>query len=204
MMKQINLIIAAFLVMISYSCNPSAGKELVTEFVKLNAEINIVSETIQIGDTLKISLKLPNKVMSNLRTQEVQSLERGFYAMYINKIDTVNKKATLVQPPNYWLTKGNREGSFFFVMNTNAKPYEVVLNIKPPEKGLYYLEVIAQPGVLKINNNYEANLLVNFNVPDKHFNILSLIAPSFGGQPFYDAFVQRDMEGFGTYFFRVE
>ena len=74
---------------------------------------------------------------------------------------------------------------------------------KPPQKGLYLIEIISQAGQFKINNNYEARLIVNFNVPNKHLNILSIVAPYFGGQPFYDAALQKDNDGFGNYYFRV-
>jgi hypothetical protein len=90
-----------------------------------------------------------------------------------------------------------------YVCNTNQKPYEVKINFKPQTKGLYYLEIIGQPGQFKINNNYNARLFINFNVPNKHYNILSIISPFAGGQSFYDAAIQSDNEGFGVYFFRV-
>lgn len=196
-------LIPLFAIFISFeSCNPSAGKELVTEVVKLKATLSNTNENILLGDTLKIILKLPDTISSNLKTQVVQSFQRGFYAMQISREDTLNRKSILIRPPHYWTTKGTTEGNFSFVMNTNAKPYEVIISIKPPEKGLYLLEVIPQPGVLKVNNT-EANLVVGFDVADKHYIILSIIAPYFGGQAFYDAFIKKDEVGFGTYLFRV-
>lgn len=199
-MKVISLIRVALASLIIYSCNPNAGKELIIETVKLNATFNNTSETMTLGDTLIINLKLPDTITSNLRTQTVQSLQRGFYAMYINKVDTINRRATLIQPPVYWLTKGTKEGVFSFVMNTNVKPYEVIINFKPQEKGLYYLEVIAQPGVLKINGGNESNFIINFLAIDKHLNLVSTY---FGGQPWLDEATQRNIEGFGVYAFRV-
>ena len=119
------------------------------------------------------------------------------------KVDTLNRRGVNMLFPAIWTSVGNTEGNGIYVLKNNAKPYEVVINFKPEEKGLYYLEVVPQPGVLRINNNYEANLLVNFGVTNKHYNILGIISPYFGGQPFYDAYIQLDAEGFGAYFFRV-
>ena len=202
-MRKIKLIIIVASTLMIYSCNPNAGKELMTEFVKLNAEINNSNETILLGDTLKIRLTVPDTVVSNLRTQNVQSLQRAFFAMRTFKVDTLNRRGVNMLFPAIWTSVGNTEGNGIYVLKNNAKPYEVVINFKPEEKGLYYLEVVPQPGVLRINNNYEANLLVNFGVTNKHYNILGIISPYFGGQPFYDAYIQLDAEGFGAYFFRV-
>jgi hypothetical protein len=102
-----------------------------------------------------------------------------------------------------WVSKGNNEGDLSYVCNTNAKPFETHINFKPTERGLYRIDIISQAGQFRINNGYEARLLVNFNVPNKHFNILSIVAPFFGGQQYYNAFIQKDNEGFGVYFFRV-
>ena len=177
-MKIIYLFALTWLILFFCSCNPNAGKELVNDNVQLNASFSNTNLSFPLGDTLRISLKLPDTLNGSLRTQTVQSLQRGFYAMYINKVDTINRRAILIQPPLYWLTKGTKEGNFSFVMNTDTKPYEVIINFKPQEKGLYYLEVIAQPGVLKINGNSESNLIVNFSAIDKH---LTLVSNYFGG-----------------------
>ncbi|MBC7867905.1 MAG: hypothetical protein H7X88_10275 [Gloeobacteraceae cyanobacterium ES-bin-316] len=202
-MKIINSIIIACLFFIFQSCNPSAGKEPITEFVKLNAELNNTNETISLGDTLEIKIKLPDTIVSNLRLQNLQSLQRGFFGMRTFKVDTVNRKGVNILFPVIWTSVGSMEGNLSYVLKNSFKPYEIVINFKPTEKGLYYLEVVPQPGVLRINNNYEANLLVNFGVTNKHYNILGIISPFFGGQAFYDAFIERDVEGFGAYFFRV-
>lgn len=194
-------IIACCLLFIT--CDPDNKDIFNTEVVKLKAVIVNTSETILLGDTLRIALKLPDTVISNTGAHPVQSLRRGNFSMYINKADTINRRADLVQMPAYWTEKGAIEGNFSFVMNTNVKPYEVIINLKPAAKGLYYLEVISQPGNLKINNNYDARLIIDFDVADKHYNLLRLISPYFGGQVFYNAFINREVNGFGTYFFRV-
>jgi hypothetical protein len=199
-MKNIFSLFTIYLFIIS--CNPIGSKQDITEFVKLGATINNASENILLGDTLKIKLSLPDTVKTSLRNIPVQSLQRGFFVMRAFKIDTLNKKATSLRSPNVWITSGNSEGELTYVLKNNAKPYEVIINVNPKEKGMYYFEVVPQAGTLKIND-IETKLLVGFNVPDYHYNILSIITPYFGGQPYYDAGVQRNIEGFGVYFFRV-
>ena len=65
------------------SCNPNAGKELITEIVQLKATLSNENESITLGDTLKIKLTLPDTVVNSLRTQTVQSLQRGYFAMRV-------------------------------------------------------------------------------------------------------------------------
>ncbi len=197
-------IIIFFLVTITlFSCDPDKKDIFNTEVVKINATIESNTENINLGDTIKIKLLIPDTVTTSGSRQIIQTLQRGQFGMTCNLIDTTNKKAVFMNSPNIWITKGSREGNLSFIANTNAKPYEVVVCFKPPVKGLFLIEIISQAGQFRINNNYEARLLVNFNVPNKHLNILSIIAPYFGGQPFYDAAIQKDNDGFGNYYFRV-
>ncbi len=191
--------VSAFL----FSCDPDKKDIFNTEFVKLFATVESNSENIQIGDTLRIALKIPDTITTGSHTQIVQSLQRGQFGMTIYRMDTATQRGTGLRPPAIWVSKGSAEGDLSYVCNTNQKPYEVIVNFKPQSRGLYYIEIINQAGQLKINNNYEARLIVDFNVPDKHLNILSIIAPYFGGQPFYNGIIQKNTEGFGVYFFRV-
>lgn len=191
-----------FIVITFYSCDPPSDV-FNTEFVKLNATIESSTENISLGDTLKIKLKIPDTIITNSSTQIVQSLQRGQFGMTLNYLDTAARAGIGIRPPNIWTTKGNMEGNLSYVVNTTTKPYEVIIACKPQQKGLYLIEIISQAGQFKINNNYEARLIVNFNVPNKHLNILSIAAPYFGGQPFYDAAIQKDNDGFGNYYFRV-
>jgi hypothetical protein len=201
-MKNNYLLYAICYFMVVNGCNPSAGKPDINEFVKLGVTVSNTSENIPLGDTLKIRLSLPDTVKTSLRNMPVQSLQRGFFVMSVMKYDTINKRVTSVRVPNIWLTIGNSEGELSYVLKNNSKPYEVIINVNPKEKGMYRFEVVPQPGTLKIND-IETKLLVGFNVPDYHYNILNIVTPYFGGQPYYDAFVQRNIEGFGVYFFRV-
>jgi hypothetical protein len=148
---------------------------------------------------MKINLSLPDTVVSNTGRIYVQTLQKAQFYMRINKIDTVTiGRATLINQPAYWVTKGSISptNSFDFEFSNNLKPYGVIINFKPAEKGIYYLEVVSQAGQLKTNNSYEARLIVNFNVPDKHINLAS---PYLGTEWTNEAMTRE----FGIYVFRV-
>ena len=203
-MKYIYVNIVLIFIITNSSCDPNAGKDIFnSEIVNLKATIVSNSENITLGDTILIKLKVPDTLVTSGSTQIIQTLQRGQFALILNYLDTASRAGIGIRPPNIWTINGNLEGNFSYVVNSNTKPYEVVIACKPPMKGLYLIEIISQSGQLKINNNYEAKLIVNFNVPNKHLNILSIVSPYFGGQQFYDAAVQKDNDGFGNYYFRV-
>lgn len=203
-MKNAKIYFTITIAILVFSCTPDNRSRYNTEFVKVLASIEKSTENILLGDTIKIKLTIPDTIVTNGITKIVQNLQRGQFGMEIFKYDTVNKRVIGIVPPLLWVSKGNNEGNLSFVCNTDSKPFVTQINIKPIEKGLYRINLISQLGQFRINNNsYEANLFVNFNVPNKHFNILSIVSPYFGGQPYYDAFIQKDIDGFGVYFFRV-
>jgi hypothetical protein len=170
------IMIIVLLFSIITSCEPPRNPPEQIKYVKLNAILNNINGNVALGDTLKIALKLPDTIIDNRGdVQLVNSLQMGQFALYINKMDTINKKADLVSLITYWTTQGSLSlnSSFFYNMNTNTKPYGVVINFKPTTKGIYYLEVATQPTDLKINGNYDAKLIVGFNVINKHIDLIT-------------------------------
>ena len=198
-MKKIFSFLSLLVILSSSSCDPDNKDIFNFENVNLSATLNNSNQTISLGDTLRMILLLPDTVVSNSNSMFVQSLQKAQFYMRINKIDTTTVgSATLINQPAYWVTKGSISptNSFDFEFNNNAKPYGVNINFKPPEKGIYYLEVISQAGQLKINNSSEARLIVNFNVPDKHIQLAS----QFLGSAWGNEAMTRE---FGVYVFRV-
>jgi hypothetical protein len=193
-------LIFVLIISLLISCDPDNKDIFNTERVKLTATLSDTTEILLLGDTLKISLPLPDTI-TNSQTFIVQSLQRGQFYMSISKIDTINKKPILITPPNYWVTKGNISSTNFlsFEMSKTNKPYGIEIHFKPPSKGLYYLEMTSQPGQLKINNSYEARLFINFNAQNKHFHL----AEPFFGQSWVYEVQQIVNEGLGVYVFRV-
>ncbi len=201
-MKIICLCLLAVNIILFSSCDPDKKDIFNFENLKLRATLNNTNENINLGDTLKISVQIPDTIFNTSGIFPIQSLQKAQFYMYINKIDTINSSASLMYPPNYWTTYGSISptNTFSFEFEKTTKPYKVIINFKPQQKGIYYLEVVSQAGQLRINNSFESLLYVNFNVPDKHLNIASQYL---GGQSWLNNAIIKDAEGFGKYVFRV-
>ncbi len=180
------------------ACNPSAGIDFNLETVFIGATLNNTNPTITLGDTLTIKAKLPEVITSTSGNINVKSLQRSYFYMKIFKIDTVNNRASSLQPPLYWTTNGSisNTNGFCFLFNTDNSPYEVIINFKAQVRGIYYLEVVDQAGQIRVNNAYDGGVVVNFNVPSRNINIAA---------PFATAAWVADAESrvAGTYVFRV-
>ena len=187
-----------FLIVFFYSCDSDKKDIFNLENVKIEATLNNNNSSINLGDTIKISVLLPDVLSGSSGAVNVQSLQKAQFYMQLNKIDTVNNKTILQQQPTYWTTKGNISPSnvFNFEFSKDVKPFGVQINFKPQEKGIYYLEIVSQSGQLLVNNYYEARIIVNFNVPDKHINI----ATPFFGTTWTNEALTRE---YGSYIFRV-
>ena len=196
-MKKI-IAITGIISLIFSACDPDNKDIFNFEAVKLGATLNTNNQSINLGDTLKINVRLPDTIINATGTFPVQSLQKAQFYMYINKIDTINNKAILVNTNHYWTSYGtiSPTNGFDFEFVKASKPFGVVINFKPSQKGIYYLEVVSQAGQLKINNAYESRLYVNFNVPDKH---IYLASPYLGTDWTNEAMIRE----FGVYVFRV-
>ncbi len=177
----------------------------VSDRLKLSATISDTNEVIGLGDTLKIKLVIPdilNAINFNGAPNNVavNNLQEAWYAVRFNKLDTVTKTTTTIwgNTANNFTTVGYTDGFGVFTTTAN-KPYTSVLNIVAFSKGFYSLEVSLTPGHLKANNNYLANLVVNFAVSNKHWN---LYVP-YTSSGWLDQTRQFDIEGYGFYCFRV-
>lgn len=193
-------------ILMSSTCKKDNYK--VSDTLKLNATINDTNEVIRLGDTLKITLVIPdvlnafdiNGLPNNV---SVNNLQEAWYAIRFSKLDTITKTTTVLwgNTPYNFTTVGYTDG--FGVYTTTAnKPYTSVLNIVAPSKGIYTLAVSLTPGHLKANNNgYLANLVLNFAVADKHW--VNYAAYFSYGTELLASLKQQDAEGFGFYCFRV-
>lgn len=193
------------IVIIIFICGCDPPNDLfIPESLKLKGSLNNSNDTISMGDTLKFTLEVPNVITgSNSQSINVTSLQEAFYYQHINIVDTINKRSELAN--SYHIERFANPGSLSntgttVFLTTNAKPFKAILNLIPKVKGLFYIEIISQAGRIKVNNNYEARLYVNFDVINKHNNMLINV---FG--PAYQT-VLNDLEamGFGRYAFYVK
>ena len=84
-MKKLLLHFVVAAVLLS-SCDPDDKDIFNFESVKLEAEINNHNEIINLGDTLKISIQLPDTIINTTGTFPVHSVQKAQFYMYINKI----------------------------------------------------------------------------------------------------------------------
>ncbi len=205
-MKKILLMVLSILpFLLSSTCKKDKYRD--ADSVKLKATLSDTSEMIQLGDTLKITLTIPEVLVTELgQNTFVQSVNEGLYIIGCSMIDTVNRRAVYVNnPSNFFVTEGVNIGGNLYVSTTN-KPYKSVLNIVPPQKGYYKLEITPQPGKLYVNTGSFYGLKVNFNVTNKHWNTIAYYANTYFNtnvNELLNAYRQFDSEGYGVYGFRV-
>lgn len=171
-----------------------------TENVRLQATINNENETINLGDTLKIKLAIPPILISESGVStNVTSVQRGLYSFVFYKLDTVTKTGIrLTDNAGIFMSKGTIDNSLANVNTTTASPYESILNIKPPSKGIYYIQVTGL-GSIKVNDNYEAFLKVKFSASDIHNVMMSQYVSS----SFANSMQESQTNGIGIYAFKV-
>jgi len=177
---------------------------------KIKGTLNNINETISLGDTLKFEVKIPSSITATTidgasRTEAVTSLQRAFYGFRIFRVDTVNRtvytndstKMKYIISPGYQINGCPTcfTGSAYL---QNIAPYNCVMSLIPQVKGFFYIEIIPQEGNFKVNNNFEGLFKVDFDVTDKHANIIAPFLTSWE-----QVVAERGNQGFGIYCFRV-
>ncbi len=208
MKKNISLF-SLILTTVLFSCDPPRG-QLENDFVKINSTLNNNLETIHLGDTLKFKLTLPDNLVTSTRTVAVNSLQEGWYLFDFALLDTVLKRGVKLNTNNnaVVITDGYLSANAAAVYLSNGnKPYTATINLIPPTKGIYTLSIVPQPGALRINNsNVPIGLKVNFDVTDKHWNMIAYYYNTYFNtdtNTFLGQLQDLNNEGYGYYGFRV-
>ena len=195
-MKSFIFILAT--IILCNACNPKAALLYNLDVVKVNATFNNTNAIINLGDTIKLSVQIPDVLTSSSGNITVQSIQRAQFNLKFNKVDTLTNLSILLYPPLFWTTKGNMNspngGDFEFSKGT--KPHSVDICFKPQTKGIYFVEVLSQAGIIMVNNGYDGSIVVGFNVPNKH---IELASPYFGNAWANEAQTREP----GIYVFRV-
>jgi hypothetical protein len=172
-----------------------------TEKVRLSATLNDTSEVLHLGDTLKVKLVIPDIVVSESgQTVNVNSVQQGQYNFIFYQFDTLTQRATRIRNADaISVSKGTIDSYLSNVyVSTTGYPYESMLNIVPPVRGIYYLE-IHDKGAFKANNTYGSFLKVNFNVQNIHNDIMTQYSSADVG----NAMLESQTNGIGFYVFKV-
>lgn len=204
MKKIIILIIIATPFLMSSTCKKDIYKN--AEGVRLNATINNIAETINLGDTLKITLTIPSTfVTESTQLVTVNSLQKGLYTITCYRIDTINRRpVNLNNTSSFFVSEGSNISGTVYV--SNISPFRSVLNILPPQKGVYVLEILAQTGQLNVNTSDYYGLKVNFNIADKHWPMIAYYFNTYFNtdtNTFLGQLQDVNNAGYGYYGFRV-
>ena len=200
-MKRVLLFLALLPLLLSSMCK----KDYYTGFeeIDLSLRIDKPAVSIRLGDTLKFALTIPAQVTSESGVvNSVSSVQKSLYGFTFYRLDTLTSTvARITAREAIRATKGSLDPSLGTISTTKAgAPFESVLTLVPPARGLYYLQ-LGGNGAFKINNNYEANLRLKFDVPDKHWQIFDPYLPGFSAAA---ANPMQDSYGTGFYCFRVK
>jgi hypothetical protein len=201
-MKNKSILIASLFfcnVLISNTCKKDYYTG--TENVRLSATLNDTSEVLHLGDTLKVKLTIPDLVVSESgQTVNVNSVQQGQYNFIFYQFDTLTQRATRIRNTDaISVSKGTIDSYLSNVyVSTTGYPYESMLNIVAPVRGIYYLE-IHDKGAFKANNTYGSFLKVNFNAQNIHNDIMNQYSSADVG----NAMLESQTNGIGFYVFKV-
>lgn len=174
-----------------------------TEVVALKLSVNRPAQSIRLGDTLKFTLAIPPQVTSESGVvKPVTTVQKSQYGFTFYRLDTLTSTVTRITIREaIRAAKGSLDAGLSNISITQTEaPFESVLAIVPPTRGLYYLQ-LGGSGALKINNDYEAGLRLAFGVPDKHWQLFDPYLPGFSAGA---ADPGHEGSGLGFYCFRVK
>ncbi len=125
-----------FILVLFSACDPDNKDIFNIEAVKLGATLNTNNQSINLGDTLKITVQLPDTIINATGTFPVQSVQKAQFYLKFRYIDTVNNTGALVNTNHYWTSYGtiSPTNGFNFEFVRASIPFGVVINFKPPSK----------------------------------------------------------------------
>lgn len=188
------------------SCEPSRHQKYPSDTIHVKANLNNTNELLKLGDTLTLYLKLPSSALSSLGPVTIERItEKSFFICDLSEVDTVNKTSKFIFHKDLtaaiysFVTKGNVNERYNCEIGTTS-PYEFEISFVLKKKGVFYIQMVPQAGVLTYNNGRKAGIYVNFDIVDKHHSLLG----KYFGPPFVQSIAELDQMGFGTYAFRVQ
>lgn len=159
----------AFSFLFAY-CDPPRHEIYPSEIVKITGIFNDVDGLLNLGDTLRFQIQVPDTLFASSGPVVVGSVQRAEFLMDICRLDTVAKRVVLLQPPLYWAGPGQVSASntTTFLLRSATKPYQLDLHFTPDKKGLYFIGITGQMGQLRANNGFAARILVAFDLANRN------------------------------------
>jgi hypothetical protein len=180
--------------------------------IKLKASLN-TCENLKLGDTLRLFVVIPDtiEVEDNLQNTSsfeiIRSLENADACLFVRKLDTLTKTAEPVRNILFNKEASNQACASF----KKVKPFEIIIEIIPENKGFYYLRTEDKNSRFVFNNGKSRISAINaisIDAPDKrHQKIAYYLQKAIGistEAEYYNAILQHELSGGSYYGFFVE
>ncbi|MCS6796678.1 MAG: hypothetical protein NZ516_12045 [Raineya sp.] len=205
----------------NWSCGRQKWIETRNRRVSVTMEISNPNKIIHLGDSIVCKVELPDSILvEDLNNQTFYkdfihfikpNPARHSLSCMVNMIDTLTKRGTSRQDENkidYRIILGERVhlpqftgGALNFSSN---RPYKIEFVIKPTLKGIYFLELSPQPGIIEYNTDKQVSLVVRYNAQDSHLDLLAKIYTPNNLNEYYVSHSNYYSLSGGKYAFKVE
>ena len=178
-------------------------------FVKLKASLSDTNKVLHVGDTLKMSLRIPDTLATNQGTYYLSSVQKAYISLDYYQVDTIISKSNFTINREKFLIKKGQFAPKSTVVEVEYATKMLELHFVLSKKGHYSIQISPQSGRLEITEKDGTQYLimsnVGFNVKDSHNDLyLSWIGDAAYRAEAKEALEIRSNSGFGWYFFNVE
>jgi hypothetical protein len=214
-MKAILIGIGFILLFSCVKCGHTDWQERKNIRVQLKGVVLNQNHTLQIGDTIKISITIPDSVKvtdlkQNISTfHSVDYIEGGDVCfLKIWKIDTLKKQINAIKNDEIEIISVfgiSPSGCYSF--NKNSKPFTCFINLKLKSQGIYEINSIPPDANIKINGKIKGTTAISLDINRKEENwrmlakYLNFVRAE---EESMTIFKEKELEGGGIYGFRVE
>jgi hypothetical protein len=188
--------------------DPKCGSSSI--FVNLKATLSDTNKVLHIGDTLKMTVRIPDTLATNEGTLYVGSIQEASIGLDYARVDTIINDSTFrISNESFLIRKGqSASGSNKFIdFGNNFRDLE--LHFVLTKKGHFYIQVSPQSMRLSITEKDGKKYLImfntGFNVKDSHLDLYLSWVGSVADRAKIKARITDYVNaGFGWYSFKVE
>ena len=153
--------------------DPKCGTSPAT--FKFKGNLNDTNKVLHLGDTLKMRLKIPDTLSTNIGQYSVSSVQYGYVAVDYYRIDTIIDKSTGKITTERFSIKKGKLAAQSSAVEFDYISKEIELHFIPTEKGKYYIQFSPQSSRLEFTDKSGKKLFVMMNtsldVKDTHIEL---------------------------------
>jgi hypothetical protein len=208
------LFVFTILSLILQSCEPPrdcTNPNCVTSsiLVKLKANLSNENKVLHVGDTLKMSLHIPDTLATNEGTYYVRSVQKATFALHYYHVDTIVSDTNFTINNEDFLIKKGKMAYQSTALELDNSLKELELDFVMSKKGHFYIQISPQSGRLEMTEKDGTKYLImfntGFNVKDNHLDLyLSWIGNVSDRNKAQAKVTDSTNAGFGWYSFNVE